>query len=358
MKALAICSLLAAVAASGCTSGLVGTTLTAETMHMLAQSESARDYDESVLPIAPDGDGAAFVVSDQSEPQAVAVASDDPSEMPDAPSLASSVAAAVNEEVVRPDVEAPSDEYVQIEVADDAAATEVIASVAEVEALRPSEEPTPAADPPAAEAMAYDSPDGATDLHTPQAEPVEYVAELPGVEQVAQAPEVIEAPRALRQQQGSLSAEEDRIHRSVLDVTIDIRPPAGSAFPEDMAAEWLADQPTIDETFPSDQPAEVFCRYTPWTICYRPLYFEDIKLERYGCNVGYLQTGLSGVRFFSSIAALPYKMTRRPPRSCQCSNGFSRCGDCPLPGYGNRRFQWDAALVETAIVTGFVFILP
>ncbi len=143
----------------------------------------------------------------------------------------------------------------------------------------------------------------------------------------------------------------------MLDVPVDIRPPEGE-LPADLAAQRFAGEPTIDETLPGDEPPDVFCSYTPWTICYRPLYFEDIALERYGRNVGFLQTGLSGVRFFSSVAALPYKMTRRPPRSCQCSNGFSRPGDCPLPGYGNRKFQWDAALVETAIVTGFVFIIP
>ncbi len=149
----------------------------------------------------------------------------------------------------------------------------------------------------------------------------------------------------------------DRFGRQVVDVPVDIRPSEG-VLPEDIGAEKFAAEPTIDETFPSDQPADIYCSYTPWTICYRPLYFEDIGLERYGKNVGYLQTGLSGARFFVSVAALPYKMTRRRPRSCECSNGFSRPGDCPLPGYGNRRFEWDAALVEAAVVTGFVYFIP
>ncbi len=149
----------------------------------------------------------------------------------------------------------------------------------------------------------------------------------------------------------------DRFSRQIVDVPVDIRPSEG-AMPEDRGADKFAAEPIVDETLPSDRPADIFCSYTPWTICYRPLYFEDIALERYGKNVGYLQTGLSGVRFFGSVAALPYKMTRRPPRSCQCSNGFSRPGDCPLPGYGNRRFQWDAALVEAAVVTAFVYIIP
>jgi hypothetical protein len=149
----------------------------------------------------------------------------------------------------------------------------------------------------------------------------------------------------------------DRFKRQIVEVPVDIRPTEG-LLPENIGAEKFAAEPTIDESLPSGEPASIFCSYTPWTICYRPLYFEDIGLERYGKNVGCLQTGLSGVRFFGSVAALPYKMTRRPPRSCECSNGFSRPGDCPLPGYGNRRFQWDAALVEAAMVTAIVYIIP
>jgi hypothetical protein len=156
---------------------------------------------------------------------------------------------------------------------------------------------------------------------------------------------------------GGDESDAERINRQLVDVPLDIRPSAGE-LPEDLAAAKVAGEPTIDETLPSQEPADIFCSYTPWTICYRPLYFEDIRLERYGHDVGCLQTGLSGVRFFSQIAALPYKMTVHPPRSCQCSNGFGRPGDCPLPGYGHREFRLDASLVEAAAVAGVVYILP
>ena len=98
--------------------------------------------------------------------------------------------------------------------------------------------------------------------------------------------------------------------------------------------------------------------YSPWTICYRPLYFEEIALERYGASHGILQPAISGAHFFGSVVALPYKMTVRPPRSCECSNGFSRPGDSPLDGYGQHVLRADAALVEAAIVAGIVIALP
>ena len=148
----------------------------------------------------------------------------------------------------------------------------------------------------------------------------------------------------------------DRFTRRVADVPVDIRPTEG-AMPGDPAAARFAEQALADPRQTGEVPG-IVCSYTPWTICFRPLYFEDIALERYGHRVPIIQPALSGARFFASVAALPYKMRVHPPRSCVCSNGFSRCGDCPLPGYGQCVWRWDAALVEAAAVTGFVFILP
>src|SRR5262249_45281632 len=102
----------------------------------------------------------------------------------------------------------------------------------------------------------------------------------------------------------------------------------------------------------------IVCACTPWTFCYRPLYFEDIDLERYGCTCGILQPAVSEAKFIGTVAMLPYKMAVRPPRSCQCSNGFSRCGDCPLPGYGACVVSLPAAAFEAGVVAGIVVALP
>src|SRR5262249_6471817 len=67
----------------------------------------------------------------------------------------------------------------------------------------------------------------------------------------------------------------DRFKRQVTDVPIDIRPTEGD-MPDDLAAQRSANEPTIDETWSEGEPSGIFCSYTPWTICYRPLYFEDI----------------------------------------------------------------------------------
>lgn len=218
------------------------------------------------------------------------------------------------------------------------------------------EAPPPGDEPSLDEAVVSDSPTGDGD------ERLE--ADTPTMADTAEDTEEIATPGPLLRSPSKPDAGEndrDRFSRRVVDVPLDIRPTQGD-MPDDLAAKEFGKELTIDETWPSDEPsdepADIYCSYTPWTICYRPLYFEDIRLERYGNHVGYLQSGLSGVRFFSQIAALPYKMTVHPPRSCQCSNGFSRRGDCPLSGYGHREFRWDASLVEAAAVAGVVYILP
>jgi hypothetical protein len=175
----------------------------------------------------------------------------------------------------------------------------------------------------------------------------------------ARQPEVVEPrPAGIEPFKAGVGEEDiDRFSRRVTEVPLDIRPTEG-AMPEDLAAAALGDTTIAAEPGPAAGRAMVPVAYSPWTICYRPLYFEEIALERYGEHWGILQPAISGAHFFGSVAALPYKMTVRPPRSCECSNGFSRCGDCPLPGYGEHVFRLDAAAVQAGIVAGIVIALP
>lgn len=73
-------------------------------------------------------------------------------------------------------------------------------------------------------------------------------------------------------------------------------------------------------------------------LAHRPLMFEDENLERYGNSRGRMQPVYSGVHFFGSIAALPYKTAITPPRDCVYSLGYYRPGDCN-PAY-KPTFTW------------------
>lgn len=94
-------------------------------------------------------------------------------------------------------------------------------------------------------------------------------------------------------------------------------------------------------------------------LCHKPLYFEDIQLERYGHTAGpLLQPALSTAHFFGSIAVLPYKMGIHPPNECCYALGYYRPGSCapwllePVP------LSLRGALLQTGAVLGAVYTIP
>jgi hypothetical protein len=94
-------------------------------------------------------------------------------------------------------------------------------------------------------------------------------------------------------------------------------------------------------------------------LCHKPLYFEDIQLERYGHTTGpYTQPFVSGAHFFLNIATLPYNMGINPPHECQYALGYYRPGNCapwmlqPVP------LSLRGALAEAGVVVGGVFLIP
>lgn len=104
-------------------------------------------------------------------------------------------------------------------------------------------------------------------------------------------------------------------------------------------------------------PASV--RWTAPGHCHKPLYFEQVQLERYGHDAGpVIQPLLSSAHFFANIAVLPYKMGIHPPHECQYSLGYIRPGNCapymlqPIP------FSLRGAAVQAGFVTGAAALIP
>ncbi|MDA8744042.1 hypothetical protein N9N28_05365 [Rubripirellula amarantea] len=90
-----------------------------------------------------------------------------------------------------------------------------------------------------------------------------------------------------------------------------------------------------------------------------PRYFEDRMLERHGHERwGHLQPLASGVRFFSTIPMLPYKMAIQNPCECEYTMGYFRSGSCAPMVY--QRPPWDrkAILAESAAVASGMLIFP
>jgi hypothetical protein len=64
-------------------------------------------------------------------------------------------------------------------------------------------------------------------------------------------------------------------------------------------------------------------------LCHKPLYFEEVALERYGHSAEPVtQTFLSGAHFFGNIFFLPYHIGLNPPNECQYALGYYRPGSC------------------------------
>ncbi len=94
-------------------------------------------------------------------------------------------------------------------------------------------------------------------------------------------------------------------------------------------------------------------------LCHKPLYFEDVQLERYGHTAGPIrQPILSGAHFFLNIAALPYNMAINPPAECQYALGYYRPGSCapwmiqPIP------LSLRGALAEAGAIAGGIYLFP
>lgn len=93
--------------------------------------------------------------------------------------------------------------------------------------------------------------------------------------------------------------------------------------------------------------------------CHKPLYFEQVQLERYGHETGpVLQPLISTAHFFGNIAVLPYKMGIHPPNECQYSLGYYRPGNCapymvqPIP------ISLRGAAVQAGFITGAAALIP
>jgi hypothetical protein len=93
-------------------------------------------------------------------------------------------------------------------------------------------------------------------------------------------------------------------------------------------------------------------------VCNKPLYFEEVQLERYGHTTGpIVQPVLSAAHFFVNIAVLPYKAGIHPPHECQYALGYYRPGSCapwllpPVP------LSLRGAVAEAAAVGAVIAVL-
>jgi hypothetical protein len=94
-------------------------------------------------------------------------------------------------------------------------------------------------------------------------------------------------------------------------------------------------------------------------LCHRPLYFEEINLERYGygCHEC-LQPAASAAHFFATVPALPYCMAVECPSECVYTLGHYRPGSCPPWRWHWPPLTLPAISTEVAVIGGLILIFP
>jgi hypothetical protein len=92
---------------------------------------------------------------------------------------------------------------------------------------------------------------------------------------------------------------------------------------------------------------------------HRPLYFEEVNLERHGYgHHDCLQPFVSAAHFFGTVPALPYCLAAYPPHDCQYTLGHYRPGSCPP-----WRCNWPparplAGLTQAGVLAGLIILFP
>lgn len=117
--------------------------------------------------------------------------------------------------------------------------------------------------------------------------------------------------------------------------------------------------PLPDEEYRRKAPTPITFTWKASSLCYKPLYFEDVQLERYGhyCHP-LLQPFASRVRFWLTIPCLPYLMGVNPPNECVYDLGYYRPGNCapsmiePIP------ISLRGGLLEAGAIVGAAAVLP
>jgi hypothetical protein len=172
-------------------------------------------------------------------------------------------------------------------------------------------------------------------------------------------PEQLEAHRQQLEQERMLQAEEcealyDAVRAdSIKNISLDIRlrGTPGDDFPFECTGRHAPFQPRAW--------AQTTYLWKASGLCHKPLYFEQVQLERYGHDWGpVLQPFVSGAHFFATVPILPYKMGLQTPQECVYTLGYYRPGSCAPYMIQPLGFTWRAAAFQAGVATGAAAAIP
>lgn len=138
--------------------------------------------------------------------------------------------------------------------------------------------------------------------------------------------------------------------KQIREITTDISAQAGEFPPE---------CPLGDVAYSPRMFMPITYTWKASALCYKPLYFQQAAVERYGHSWGpLLQPFVSGADFYARVFALPYMMGMDPPHECVYALGWYRPGSCapqmiyPIP------ISLRGALLEAGVIIGAAAIIP
>lgn len=158
-------------------------------------------------------------------------------------------------------------------------------------------------------------------------------------------------------QSGVRGANASVIGKPISQLTVDTSPPQGK-LPTDLAKKAFARQPTY-YAISGEHAAPLTFSYRNEALgfCHPPVYFEQVKMERYGIAPSHGATLLSAAHFFGTLPALPYKMTMVPPCEQICTFG-RRCGLGTASCRHQKKRRTMAAVAQASVVTGLILAFP
>ena len=171
--------------------------------------------------------------------------------------------------------------------------------------------------------------------------------------------------------EGSYLGEIRRTLVPIASVTIRLAPKHGDYHPDIPEKDEKPRRLRAKELF--DREGTVFhgasgVRTRSWTervvdweaaaTCHRPLYFEEINLERYGYSFGLVQPLVSAAHFFGRLPALPYLMAIDSPHQCNYTLGRYRPGSCVPLRIHTVPADAAAIVVQGGAATGLVYLIP
>lgn len=152
--------------------------------------------------------------------------------------------------------------------------------------------------------------------------------------------------------------------RPIGQVNIDLKSkPKGETnlVPEDFAQSAFGDVPVVQAASSEEMVGGfgfIINRRHDEVFAYQPLYFEEANLERYGRNCGPLQPAVSGVRFFGTIASLPYAMAVHHPNQAYTFKWPYDAGWGAPKVKELRPLELKPAAIQAGVVTGLFFVVP